>query len=85
MTRKLSLCVFSKPIQCSDKVNLGLRTLLTLWRVCSEIKGKEELVLLTKAIRISAMGQREIMKAMHVGMSESEIKVFMNLSIKIWQ
>jgi Xaa-Pro aminopeptidase len=50
-----------------------------------EIKGKEELVLLTKAIRISAMGQREIMKAMHVGMSESEIQVFMNLSKKIWQ
>ena len=39
-----------------------------------EIKSKEELVLLTKAIRISAMGQREIMKAMHVGMSESEVQ-----------
>jgi hypothetical protein len=46
-----------------------------------EIKGKEELVLLTKPFCISA-GTKEIMKAMHVGMSESEIKVFMNLSIK---
>jgi Xaa-Pro aminopeptidase len=39
-----------------------------------EIKTKEELLLLTKAVRISAMGQREIMKAMHQGMSESEIQ-----------
>ena len=30
--------------------------------------------LLTKAVRISAMGQREIMKAMHPGMSETEIQ-----------
>ncbi|EIA07569.1 xaa-Pro aminopeptidase [Flavobacterium frigoris PS1] len=39
-----------------------------------EKKTKEEMVLLTKAIRISAMGQREIMKAMHPGMSETEIQ-----------
>jgi Xaa-Pro aminopeptidase len=39
-----------------------------------EIKSKEEMVLLTKAVRISAMGQREIMKAMHPGMSETEIQ-----------
>jgi Xaa-Pro aminopeptidase len=39
-----------------------------------EKKSKEEMVLLTKAVRISAMGQREIMKAMHPGMSESEIQ-----------
>jgi Xaa-Pro aminopeptidase len=31
-----------------------------------EKKTKEELVLLTKAVSISAMGQREIMKAMHL-------------------
>ncbi len=39
-----------------------------------EIKTKEELVLLTKAVRISAIGQIEIMKAMHEGMSETEVQ-----------
>lgn len=39
-----------------------------------QIKTEEELELLTKAVRISAMGQREIMKAMHPGMSETEIQ-----------
>jgi Xaa-Pro aminopeptidase len=39
-----------------------------------EKKSKEEMVLLTKAIRISAMGQQEIMKAMHPGMSETQIQ-----------
>src|SRR5690606_1767521 len=39
-----------------------------------QIKLEEELVLLKKAIRISAMGQREIMKAMHPGMSETEVQ-----------
>jgi Xaa-Pro aminopeptidase len=39
-----------------------------------EIKSQEELALITKAVRISAMGQREIMKAMHSGMSEFEIQ-----------
>jgi len=37
-----------------------------------EIKTKEELVLLKKAIKISAIGQLEIMKAMHPAMSEAE-------------
>ena len=37
-----------------------------------EIKTKEELVLLKKAIEISAIGQLEIMKAMHPNMSEKE-------------
>tara|TARA_R110002051_G_scaffold293534_2_gene358588 strand:+ start:7256 stop:8869 length:1614 start_codon:yes stop_codon:yes gene_type:complete len=39
-----------------------------------ETKTKEELVLLKKAIEISAVGQIEIMKAMHPNMSESEIQ-----------
>lgn len=37
-----------------------------------EIKTKEELVLLKKAIEISAIGQLEIMKVMHPNMSETE-------------
>ncbi|WP_369049165.1 aminopeptidase P N-terminal domain-containing protein [Tenacibaculum sp. UWU-22] len=39
-----------------------------------EIKTPEELKLLTKAIRISAIGQIETMKAMQPGMSETEIQ-----------
>jgi Xaa-Pro aminopeptidase len=39
-----------------------------------EVKTAEELKLLTKAIRISAQGQIEMMKAMHSGMSETEIQ-----------
>jgi Xaa-Pro aminopeptidase len=37
-----------------------------------EIKSKEELVLLKKAVEISAVGQLEMMKAMHPAMSETE-------------
>jgi hypothetical protein len=44
-----------------------------------EIKGKEELVT-NEGHSYFSHGTKEIMKAMHVGMSESEIKVFMNLS-----
>ena len=39
-----------------------------------ETKTAEELKLLTKAIKISAQGQIEMMKAMHSGMSETEIQ-----------
>lgn len=49
----------------------------TLGRFMAElrqIKTAEEMKLLTKAVRISAQGQREVMKAMHPGMSEAEIQ-----------
>ncbi|PCH73273.1 MAG: Xaa-Pro aminopeptidase [Flavobacteriaceae bacterium] len=39
-----------------------------------EIKTAEELVLLIKAIKISAIGQIEMMKAMHQDMSETEVQ-----------
>jgi len=39
-----------------------------------EVKTDEEIVLLTKAIRISAMGQIEVMKAMKPHMSETELQ-----------
>ncbi|MEZ4792353.1 MAG: aminopeptidase P N-terminal domain-containing protein [Gelidibacter sp.] len=58
----------------SPKNNLDTRTLSTLMAGLRQIKTPEEMKLLTKAIRISAMGQREIMKAMHPGMSESEVQ-----------
>ena len=39
-----------------------------------EVKTAEEMVLLKKAVRISAMGQVEVMKAMKPNMSETEIQ-----------
>jgi Xaa-Pro aminopeptidase len=56
------------------KVTIDTQSIQTYMASLREIKSKEELVLLTKAVRISAMGQREIMKAMHPGMSETEIQ-----------
>ena len=55
-------------------VKTDTRTLSRLMAALREVKTPEELVLLKKAVRISAMGQREIMKAMHPGMSETEIQ-----------
>ncbi len=54
--------------------NIDQTTLSQLMAGLREIKTQEELGLLIKAVRISAMGQREIMKAMHTGMSETEIQ-----------
>lgn len=56
------------------KANTDTKSITTYMASLREKKSKEEMVLLTKAVRISAMGQREIMKAMHPGMSESEIQ-----------
>ncbi|WP_188653666.1 aminopeptidase P family protein [Yeosuana aromativorans] len=55
-------------------VTVDNETLTKLMAGLREIKTDDEMVLLTKAVRISAMGQREVMKAMHVGMSEAEIQ-----------
>lgn len=58
----------------SKKATINTKSILTYMASLREKKSKEELVLLTRAVRISAMGQREIMKAMHPGMSETEIQ-----------
>jgi Xaa-Pro aminopeptidase len=58
----------------SKKAKTDTKTLDTYMASLREIKSKEELALLTKAVRISAMGQRETMKAMHPAMSETEIQ-----------
>ncbi|MDX1470332.1 MAG: aminopeptidase P N-terminal domain-containing protein [Flavobacteriaceae bacterium] len=58
----------------SSKVNVDERSLRTYMGELRQIKTPEELDLLKKAVRISAMGQREVMKAMHPGMSETEIQ-----------
>jgi Xaa-Pro aminopeptidase len=56
------------------KATTDTKSISTFMASLREKKSKEEMVLLNKAVRISAMGQREIMKAMHPGMSESEIQ-----------
>ena len=59
------------PAQRAKLDNKNLQLVMSKLR---QIKSTEELELLTRAVRISAMGQREIMKAMHPGMSETEIQ-----------
>ncbi|CAL2110698.1 Xaa-Pro aminopeptidase [Tenacibaculum sp. 190130A14a] len=56
------------------KTNLDFKFLPTQLADMREVKTKEEIKLLTKAIRISAIGQIEVMKAMKPHMSESEIQ-----------
>lgn len=54
--------------------NIDLVTLNQIMTKLRGIKEKEELILLRKAINISTIGQLEVMKAMHPGMSEAEIQ-----------
>ncbi len=54
--------------------NIDLTTLNTIMKRLRGVKLEEELVLLKKAINISAVGQVEVMKAMKPGMSETEIQ-----------
>jgi Xaa-Pro aminopeptidase len=64
-----------------DKVKLKLKSnnlnssiFAEIMNTLRETKTTEEMVLLKKAIEISAVGQMEVMKAMHPGMSEAEIQ-----------
>ena len=54
--------------------NLDVETLGVIMDELREIKQPEEVALLKKAIYISAVGQVEVMKAMHPNMSEREIQ-----------
>ena len=56
------------------KTNLETESLKNLMGALREIKSKEELRLIKKAVEISCIGQIEIMKAMHSDMSEFEIQ-----------
>lgn len=60
--------------QEAPKSNLDTKSLSSIMASLRQVKTEEEMVLLNKAVRISAMGQREIMKAMHPGMSETEVQ-----------
>ena len=57
-----------------EKKNYDTKKLTRFMAELREIKTAEELVLLKKAVRISAQGQIEVMKAMHPEMSETEIQ-----------
>ncbi|MCF6348535.1 MAG: aminopeptidase P N-terminal domain-containing protein [Flavobacteriaceae bacterium] len=67
--QKISLQLEAKP-----KTNVDIYSLNGLMGGLREIKLPEEMKLLKKAIDISAIGQIEIMKAMHVNMSETEVQ-----------
>lgn len=54
--------------------NLDPDSLVRFMAELRQIKTPEEMKLLTKAVRISAQGQREVMKAILPGMSEAEIQ-----------
>ncbi|MEH0157164.1 aminopeptidase P N-terminal domain-containing protein [Limibacter armeniacum] len=54
--------------------NINLTKLHEIMGSLREVKTAEEMVLLTKAVKVSAVGQREVMKAIKPGMSEREIQ-----------
>lgn len=54
--------------------NLDSAIIAEIMNTLRETKTEEEMVLLKKAIEISAVGQTEVMKAMHPNMSETEIQ-----------
>lgn len=54
--------------------NLNSTIIAEIMNKLRETKTEEEMVLLKKAVEISAVGQVEVMKAMHPNMSETEIQ-----------
>ncbi|SDS01720.1 aminopeptidase P Metallo peptidase. MEROPS family M24B [Polaribacter sp. KT25b] len=56
------------------KTNIDITFLTSNLATMREVKTAEELKLLTKAVRISAIGQIEVMKAMKPHMSETELQ-----------
>jgi Xaa-Pro aminopeptidase len=63
-----------KELSFKPKMNIDTSFLNKNLAAMREIKTNEELKLLTKAIRISAVGQIEVMKAMKPHMSETELQ-----------
>ncbi len=61
-------------VTTEPKMNIDTKSLRNYMGALRQIKTPEEMELLKKAVRISAMGQVEVMKAMHPGMSETEIQ-----------
>jgi Xaa-Pro aminopeptidase len=71
---KLRLEMNQKGTISTMRAKIDTRSLSTLMGSLREVKTSDEMKLLTKAIRISAIGQVEIMKAMKPNMSETEIQ-----------
>ncbi|MFY0604585.1 MAG: aminopeptidase P N-terminal domain-containing protein [Flavobacteriaceae bacterium] len=61
-------------LKLTPKTNIDIDFLSATLTNMREIKSPEEIKLLTKAIRISAVGQIEVMKAMKPHMSETELQ-----------
>ena len=61
-------------LKLDAKTTIDIHFLSNNLATLREIKTPEELVLLTKAVRISAIGQVEVMKAMKPHMSETELQ-----------
>ena len=61
-------------LKLDAKTTIDIHFLSSNLATLREIKTSEELVLLTKAVRISAIGQVEVMKAMKPHMSETELQ-----------
>ena len=67
-----------------ERAKIDTKTLRTYMASLREIKSEDEMKLLKKAIRISAMGQVEVMKAMKPNMSETEIQGIHEYVYKIY-
>jgi Xaa-Pro aminopeptidase len=78
---KDKLAVKSEPV----KNNLNTRGLNGIMAGLRGIKTTEELEMIRKAVSISCMGQREVMKAMKPGMSEREIQGIHEFVFKKYQ
>lgn len=68
-----------------QKNNLNTNDLSGLMNNLRGIKTKEELDMIRKAVRISSVGQREVMKAIKPGMSEREIQGIHEFVFKKYQ
>ncbi len=62
--------------------NYNLSALRRIMAELREIKTEEEVALIKKAVRISAQGQREVMKALHPNMTEREVQGIHQLVFK---
>ncbi|MCZ8215074.1 MAG: aminopeptidase P family protein, partial [Cyclobacteriaceae bacterium] len=78
---KDKLAVKSEPV----KNNLNTKALNGIMASLRGIKTTEELEMIRKAVSISCMGQREVMKAMKPGMSEREIQGIHEFVFKKYQ
>lgn len=69
----------------SKKVNLNTTDLEGIMDDLRGVKTKEELELIRRAIKISCMGQVEVMKAINPGMSEREVQGIQEFVFKKYQ